>query len=331
MRIFPPRHQQGLRIGCRSDDGGSLRAFTLIELLVVIAVIAVLIALVFPSLSRARDKAKAVTCLSNLRQLGMSYMMYVEEQNGGHQVRPGVSLPASNWMAVTLPYHNNDYKLYFCPVATTPAPASFSKNTTDGGWGSRTYAWNGTWNKGLYYKQVNPAQAANGVYVQMDGGPLGAKSPGFLGSYAFNSWMPDFAGSIPVGNVPADMTTWSHIYNAIQNQSTTPLFMDGMWIDTNTIIGVQESDRNSLPYSLDGGEGKGRDNADFFPTPGPFPYASNTVNASWRIFVDRHNKAINVVFADGHASPLPLTNLYSDVTWYNGWVAQPPLQFLPPQ
>lgn len=55
------------------------QAFTLIELLVVVAIIVVLLAILLPSLRSARDQAKAVTCLANLRGIGQSVMMYEQE------------------------------------------------------------------------------------------------------------------------------------------------------------------------------------------------------------------------------------------------------------
>ncbi len=55
------------------------RAFTLIELLVVIAIIAILAAILFPVFARAREQARKIACTSNVKQLGMAWMMYVQD------------------------------------------------------------------------------------------------------------------------------------------------------------------------------------------------------------------------------------------------------------
>jgi prepilin-type N-terminal cleavage/methylation domain-containing protein len=68
---------------------GKKRAFTLIELLVVIAIIAILAALLLPSLSKAKQKAWTTSCISNLHQIGLGMKMFADDNNDLYPVSGG--------------------------------------------------------------------------------------------------------------------------------------------------------------------------------------------------------------------------------------------------
>jgi len=61
------------------EVGQLKKAFTLIELLVVIAIIAILAAILFPVFAQAREKARAISCFSNTKQIGIGMLMYAQD------------------------------------------------------------------------------------------------------------------------------------------------------------------------------------------------------------------------------------------------------------
>ncbi|MFW5868851.1 MAG: DUF1559 domain-containing protein [Armatimonadota bacterium] len=91
--------------------------FTLIELLVVIAIIAILAAILFPVFARAREKARQASCLSNVKQITMGVMMYVQDYDEtfplGFVNRPSFA-DRYTWPGAVFPYINNR-QVFDCP------------------------------------------------------------------------------------------------------------------------------------------------------------------------------------------------------------------------
>ncbi len=118
---MPVAHRRRGEVLCRSCSG-----FTLVELLVVIAILGILAALLLPALARARESGSRISCTNNLKQIGIAFSLYQEENQGKY---PSASDPLSTspfyclWMgrgwrvmlAEYIPGSATDPGVFWCP------------------------------------------------------------------------------------------------------------------------------------------------------------------------------------------------------------------------
>jgi len=125
------------------------KAFTLIELLVVIAIIAILAAMLLPSLARAKETAKRISCTNKMRQLGLALRLYVDDNEGHYPPRTYVN----RWPTLLRDSYS-DLSMLVCPSDDLTPPATDTNSLAVADKSPRSYIING-WNDYFKYAQSN--------------------------------------------------------------------------------------------------------------------------------------------------------------------------------
>lgn len=138
-------------------------AFTLVELLVVLAIIGVIAAMLLPTLGRAKRSAQSVACVSNLRQLGIALVLYVQDNND--RLPSCALLPSvnTNLPAITvplLPYLKNP-EIFRCPADKVMFPVE-----------QTSYEWNMYLNGSSYDHPEDWSPATRVIVETIFGGRL---------------------------------------------------------------------------------------------------------------------------------------------------------------
>ena len=264
--------------------------FSLLELLVVIAVISVLAALLLPVLSRAKQKAKDIQCLSNERQIALSYHLALDEDSSDHFYKPTtvewhidkVGLEKEGWICPSAPLINGSRRL---------RPDGFNFL------GTVNTAW-----------RIDDWDAWMRIHFDIPSDRL-IVPKSRSGSYAINGWI-FFEQTTP----PNAFRTEARVVQP----TVTPILSDGimLWV-TPTATDLPPS---NLAYGFDERTeygGTGHMGYLSLPRHGTRP---NTTAGRWS-----PNRpppgAINVVFFDGHAEQVRLERLWH-LYWHRDY--QPP-------
>ena len=274
------------------------KQFTLIELLVVIAIIAILAAILMPALSQARERGKSAACINNLKQIGLVYISYAENNN---------DMPVPGWsnMYGSTYWPEHLMKTGYLGVKTTSRGKSMISKL-----------------QGNFLVCPSDPYPAYNVYL----------SDSMLFSYGTNAavtlgqhgkWFTKTNGDPDpdVNRKDREQRFGYHTFTEIayskKKGAATPLMADSSgFTDDPAVVPPGKDNKNKKSVALvSRGTGCEANTYDYWVMIGKYPCYVDIV---------RHNMRANTLFCDGHASsvqgPMFSQDGHRYVQWLNPWV-----------
>jgi prepilin-type N-terminal cleavage/methylation domain-containing protein/prepilin-type processing-associated H-X9-DG protein len=291
-------------------DRRTRSGFTLIELLVVIAIIAILAAILFPVFAQARAKARQISCLSNMRQIGTSTAMYVQDYDeqfyphrfncdGGSACNPlmtanggpfnGITGAAQQkifYISLLYPYTKN-YQIFVCPSNPGGWYGVNNNGLACGAPGCGGIGYGGENSYGHNDAYLSPAGAFNG-----SGGQPASVSLAAVPRVASIIMLTDatYYGALP------DVSNMSGL---LQKQNCT----DGTCATETAYFNSQGSQYISYWMNI------GNSNWSWSG-------ATVTPAAALQLIPARHLNQVNCQFVDGHSKSIPYNNVVGNVCYW---------------
>ena len=251
--------------------------FTLIELLVVIAIVALLLSILLPSLSKAKDQAKSVVCRSQTKQYGVAFFTLASENNDKFMPLTTYTDLENSWIEKIRLYTGDLEELRFCPAM-------------------KKESYDPAYKRSQFGTVRNPWR----IKVKVDGVAMDE-----MGGYGVNGWIynatspdSDFSCS---SLLEADVSRY-WCGTIAKAAYSIPLVSDSKWIDgwPETLSVYGRTAEEMIPANHDDGDG---------PFENDIPV--NPTYAIQRILINRHNKSVNMVFLDGSAREIELSEVFN--------------------